>query len=101
MMAFLQNTYAAPPAAATADAGAAASAAASRDEAYQFTSEAIGPAHDGKRSAGVSIRVMPSSCFGSGGGSVAAAPKAPKAEGGKPSPPTEKKRGLAGGGATL
>ena len=43
-------------------------------EDYAFTDEAIGPAHDAKRSAGVSVRVMPPACFGTGRGSVAVAP---------------------------
>lgn len=43
------------------------------DEAYLFTREAIGPAYDGKRIAGVTVRVLGSSCFGVGQGSVAGA----------------------------
>jgi hypothetical protein len=43
-------------------------------EDYAFTDEAIGPAHDAKRSAGVTVRVMQPTCFGTGRGSVAVAP---------------------------
>lgn len=53
-------------------------------EAYEFTVEAIGPAHDGKRSAGVSLRLLSSNCFGTGRGSVASVerPGASGSEGG-------------------
>ena len=43
-----------------------------RDEMYELTQEAFGPAHDAKRSAGVSVRILPPTCFAVGThGSVA------------------------------
>ena len=53
--------------------GSGANAASPTDDAYLFTREAIGPAYDGKRVAGVSVRVLGGSCFGVGHASVAGA----------------------------
>jgi hypothetical protein len=56
MMGFLQSTYTLPPP--IDDKGKADS----RDEAYQFTAESIGPAHDAKRVAGLPPKIpLPSS----------------------------------------
>jgi hypothetical protein len=68
MMGFLQLTFTQPE-----DGLGRGPEKAKRNEGYELTREAFAPAHDGKRSAGVSVRVMPSTCWGVGRGSVAAA----------------------------
>ena len=58
-----------------AGAGATATAVeAAPPERYVLTDEAISPAHDGTRRAGVSVRLLSEGCFGTGRGSVAQAP---------------------------
>ena len=68
LMGFVEATFAA------ADGGAKSGPErAPRSEAYELTREAVAPAHDAKRSAGASYRVMAASCFGVGRGAIASA----------------------------
>ena len=46
-----------------------------------MTAEIFGPAHDGKRSAGATVRVLPTSCFGVGHGTVASTRSSPSGDG--------------------
>jgi hypothetical protein len=69
VMAFLQLTFSRPE----ESKSVRGPEGTTRDEMYELTQEVFAPAHDAKRSAGASVRILPPSCFAVGRGSVAAA----------------------------